>query len=477
MISKARLYLVFVLTLAVLVAGLHSRAHAIHTKVSEETLDILSKASQAMVEVVDAIKPSVVNISTTRTVRQRARGGMPLDDPFFRRFFGDDFMRQYQEPQERDLTSLGSGVIVAEDGYIVTNNHVVRDADEIKVTLYDKRVFTGRVIGTDPKTDIAVVKIDATGLPALEWGDSDALKVGETVIAVGIPYGLDHTVTSGIVSAKGRANVRIAEYEDFIQTDAAINPGNSGGPLVNVRGELVGINTAIFSVSGGYQGIGFAIPSNMAKLVLQSLLAEGKVIRGWLGVTVQPITEELARQFNLAEMEGILVSDVTEGGPAEAAGMQRGDVILRYDGKKVESPLALRNKVAATRPDTDVKLLIARDGKKMTIEVKIGELPTGAQEMAGEIENALRGTHVQDITPEIRRSLGLPERLQGVIVTDIEEKNGLQRGDVIMEINRHKVSSVEDFNQVASQIPAESDMLLLIYRNGSVIYITVSLEG
>jgi serine protease Do len=477
MIGKARLYFVFAIMLAGLVLGLQGRAHAIHKEVSEDTLDLLSRASQAMVEVVEAIKPSVVNISTTRTVRRRGAGGVPFDDPMFRRFFGEDFARRFQEPEERDVTSLGSGVIVAEDGYIVTNNHVIRDADEIKVTLFDKREFTGKVIGTDPKTDIAVIKIDATGLPALEWGDSDRLRVGETVIAVGIPFGLDHTVTSGIVSAKGRANVRIAEYEDFIQTDAAINPGNSGGPLVNVRGELVGINTAIFSVTGGYQGIGFAIPSNMAKLVLQSLITEGKVVRGWLGVTVQPITEELARQFGLSEMEGILVSDVTEGGPAEAAGIKRGDVILKYDGKKAESPLALRNMVAATRPDTEVELLLAREGEKIALGVEIGELPSAAKEVSGGIDNALSGTHVQDITPEISRSLGLPERLKGVLVTDVEERNGLQRGDVIMEINRQKVTSVKEYAEVASNIPADSEILLLIYRNGSVIYITVSLEG
>jgi serine protease Do len=476
MFIKSRVYFIYALILAGLVLGLPEGAAAIHGKVSEETLNILSRASQAMVEVVEAIKPSVVNISTTRTVKRPGLGSVPFDDPFFRRFFGDEFMRRFQEPQERDLTSLGSGVIVTEDGYIITNNHVVKDADEIKVTLYDKREFTGRVIGTDPKTDIAVIKIDATGLPALEWGDSDKLKVGETVIAVGIPYGLDHTVTSGIVSAKGRANVRIAEYEDFIQTDAAINPGNSGGPLVNVRGELVGINTAIFSVTGGYQGIGFAIPSNMAKLVLQSLITEGKVVRGWLGVTVQPITEELARQFKLSGIKGVLVSDVIEGGSAEKAGFQRGDIILKYDGKKVGEPLNLRNMVAATRPGAEVDVVLWREGREMTLTVEIGELPSEDVELAGSYDNALKGTHVQDITPELRKSLGLPDRLKGVVVTDVEYKNGLLRGDVIMEINRQRITSAREYNEAASALGRESEALLLIYRNGSVIYITVSIN-
>jgi len=416
----------------------------------------------------------VVSISTSHKVKMKQMGHNPFDDPMFKKFFGDDFSKQFQQPQERDQVGLGSGVIVASDGYIVTNNHVIRDADEITVTLYDKREFPGKVIGTDPKTDIAVIKIEATDLPALEWGDSDSLKVGETVIAVGIPYGLDHTVTSGIVSAKGRANVKIAEYEDFIQTDCAINPGNSGGPLVNVKGELVGINTAIFSVSGGYQGIGFAIPSNMAQSVLESLMKEGKVIRGWLGVTIQPLTDELVKQFHLYDKSGILISDVVEGSPAESAGLKRGDVILKYDGKNVDSPLNLRNMVAATKPGTSVAVTVLRDGKKVTKTVKIGELPAAQMEVAGTMDNALAGTHVQDITPEIRKSLEIPDRLKGVVVTDVEDENGLQRGDVIMEINRQKVTSVEEYSAAASQISKDDEILLLIYRNGSVIYITVS---
>ncbi|MEJ2325185.1 MAG: DegQ family serine endoprotease, partial [Nitrospirota bacterium] len=465
MVYKLRAsFIIFVLS-ALFLVGAQGSAQAAHDKVSEKSMNLLTEVSQAMVEVVDSVRPSVVNISSTRTVKQP---GLDQQDPALRRFFGDEFLRRFGQPQERDVTSLGSGVIVREDGYIITNHHVVKDADEIKVTLYDKRELEGRVIGSDPKTDIAVVKVDATGLPAIDWGDSDKLKVGETVIAVGIPFGLDHTVTTGIVSAKGRANVRIAEYEDFIQTDAAINPGNSGGPLVNVRGELVGINTAIFSLTGGYQGIGFAIPSNMALSVLDSLLKEGRVIRGWLGVTVQPMTEELAKQFGLGKIKGVLVSDVIEGSPAEAAGVVRGDVFLSYDGKETGTPLALRNMVAATKPGTEIKAVLWRDRKEITLPIDIGELPAQEEELAATYENALRGTHVQDITPAIRNNLGLPPRLQGVIVTEVEAENGLKRADVIMEVNRVRVTSAQEYHKVVSAIPAGSDILLLVYRNGSV---------
>ncbi len=290
-------------------------------RVSSQSVESLTKIGHAMAEVSAAVKPAIVNISTTRTVKISGGGADPFfDDPFFRRFFGDKFGRQRQ-PKEQKSAALGSGVIVSSDGYIITNYHVVKEADEIKVLLSDKREFSGKVIGSDPKTEISVVKIEAKGLPTLNWGDSDALEVGEIVLAVGNPFGLNQTVTMGIVSAVGRANVGIADYEDFIQTDAAINPGNSGGALVNVRGEVVGINTAIFSTSGGYQGIGFAIPSNMVKSIKDSLVKKGRVVRGWLGVSIQSITPELAKQFNLKGEKGVLVSDVNESSPAEKAGL------------------------------------------------------------------------------------------------------------------------------------------------------------
>lgn len=335
--------------------GFNSDGYAKDITISKEAVDILTKNNQAMVEVVAAVKPSVVNISSTKTIRRRGMPSPFFNDPFFKRFFGDEF-RSFEMPKEYKQSGLGSGVIVDKDGYILTNNHVVKGADEIKVKLSDEREFKGKVIGVDPKTDLAVIKIDSNHLPVIKLGDSDKLQVGETVIAIGNPFGLSHTVTSGIVSATGRANVGIADYEDFIQTDAAINPGNSGGALVNVRGELVGINTAIFSTTGGYQGIGFAIPSNMTKVVMDSLIKKGKVIRGWLGVTIQPLTPDLAKQFNLKDKKGVLVADVVEDSPAEKTGIERGDVIVEFDGKKVDDVTDLRNMVANTLPNEEVPI-------------------------------------------------------------------------------------------------------------------------
>jgi len=385
-------------------------------------------------------------------------------------------------PKKRKTVSLGSGVIVSPDGYIITNNHVIKNAEKIKVILSDKREFDGKVIGTDPKTDLAVVKIEATDLPTISWGDSDSLRVGELVIAIGNPYRLSHTVTMGIVSAVGRANVGIADYEDFIQTDAAINPGNSGGALVNARGELVGINTAIFSTTGGYQGIGFAIPSNMARIVMKSLIERGKVIRGWLGVSIQPITPELAQQFQLKEEHGSLVADVVEGGPAEKAGIMRGDVIIEYEGKKVDEPYYLRNMVASTPPGTEVEIKVIRDGQVETLWVTIGELPSEGPEekRPGEYENALRGVSIQELTPELYKQMNIPERIRGVIVSNIEPDSPamtrLLRGDIILEINRKAISSVKEYEAVVSKIRKDEDILLLIFRNGSTLFVTISAE-
>ncbi|MBI5100831.1 MAG: DegQ family serine endoprotease [Nitrospirae bacterium] len=422
------------------------------------------------------VKPAIVNISTTRTVK--IQGGMdPFDDPFFRRFFGDNFGRQRQ-PKERKSGGLGSGVIISSDGYIVTNYHVVKDADEIKVTLSDKREFRGKIIGSDPKTEISIIRIDAKDLSTVTWGNSDTLQVGEIVLAVGSPYGLNQTVTMGIVSAIGRANVGITDYEDFIQTDAAINPGNSGGALVNVRGELVGINTAIYSTSGGYQGIGFAIPSNMIRSVMDSLVNKGKVVRGWLGVSIQKVTPELSKQFSSKDESGVLVSDTIENGPAEKAGVKRGDIIVEYDGKRVEEPYQIRNMVAGNAPGEEHTLKVLRDGKPLTIKIVIGELPADMQAETDVTQNIFKGIGVQDITPDLSKKLNIPVRIKGVIVTDVDENSPaagvLAQGDIIQEVNRKKVSSVKDFQEITSKLKKDEDLLILIFRNGSSAFVTIS---
>ncbi|HMK56883.1 MAG TPA: DegQ family serine endoprotease [Dissulfurispiraceae bacterium] len=457
--------------------NLNAPAYSEEPKISREAIDVLSKNDWAMAEVAAAVKPAVVNISSTRTVKMQGMANPFGNDPFLRRFFGDQFGGQGQ-PHEFKQASLGSGVIVNRDGYILTNNHVVKDADTIKIRLADKREFKGKVIGTDPKTDLAVVKIEAHHLPMLKIGDSNRIKVGETVLAVGTPFGLNQTVTSGIVSAVGRANVGIADYEDFIQTDAAINPGNSGGALVNIHGELIGINTAIFSTSGGYQGVGFAIPGNMAKTVMDSLIKSGKVVRGWLGVSIQPVTPDLAKQFNLKEDAGVLVGDVTEGSPAEKAGIKTGDVITEYNGTQVSDPAVLRNMVAGTAPNTSVTVKLLRDGKPVSVKLVIGELPSSMQKLGKEYDNLLKGVQVQDLSPEIRKELNMPKQITGVVVTDIDEGSAaegvLTRGDVVLQINKKAVRSVKDYEQAASAIKSGEDILLLIYRNGSTFYVTVS---
>jgi serine protease Do len=448
------------------------------SKISKQSVDVITSTGQAMAEIAEAVKPAIVNIATVRT--ETTPGMNPLlDDPFFRRFFGDQF-RHRDTPKERKASSLGSGVIVSPDGYILTNNHVVKNADKIKVLLSDKREYDGKIIGTDPKTDLSVIKIDAENLTSLILGNSDKLKVGAIVLAVGNPFGLNQTITMGIVSAVGRANVGIADYEDFIQTDAAINPGNSGGALVNARGELIGINTAIFSTTGGYQGIGFAIPSNMARAVMDSLITKGKVIRGWLGVSIQGITPELAEQFDLEKDFGTLIADVVEGSPAEKGGLLRGDVIIEFNGKEVNEPYNLRNMVSSTPPGNEVEFKVIRDGEIFTVPVMIDELPSEEQSSATEYKNALRGINVQELSPDIYRQLNLPDKIRGVVITEIEpaspSESRLIPGDVILEINRRAISNLEDYETIVSKIKPDRDVLLLVFRRGSTIFVTVSGE-
>jgi len=479
-LQRVFFFIVVIIAAGMLVSFPLSVSHAAQAKISEQSVDLLTRTGKAMAEVTAAVKPAIVNIATTRTVKVSGGGDPFFDDPFFKRFFGEQFSRQRQQPKEHKSAGLGSGVIVSSDGYIITNSHVIKDADEIKVTLTDKKEYAGRVIGSDPKTEIAVVKIEAKDLPTVFWGNSDALQVGEVVLAVGNPYGLNQTVTMGIVSALGRANVGIADYEDFIQTDAAINPGNSGGALVNIKGELIGINTAIYTTSGGYQGIGFAIPSNMVKSIMASLIKEGKVTRGWLGVTIQKVTPELAKQFNLKEDAGALVGDIMENSPAEKAGLQRGDIILEYDGKKIEEPNILRNMVANNLPGEEHTAMVMRDGKTKNVAITIGELPSDAQQPVetGDYQNVMKGITVQDVSPELAKKLRIPDKIKGVIISDIEDSSMaagiLAQGDVIQEINRRKVTGTKNYTDVVSKIKKDESVLLLIFRGGASLFVTLS---
>lgn len=439
----------------------------------------IMETSKAFSEIVNIVSPAVVNISTTKVFK---RDTSPFfEDPFFDLFSP---FHEFRIPRKWKEQSLGSGVIVSQDGYIITNNHVVEKADEIKVTLLDKRTFKGSVVGADPKTDIAIVKIAASNLPTIPWGDSEKLQVGEFVLAIGNPYGLSHTVTMGIISAVGRANVGIADYEDFIQTDAAINPGNSGGPLVNIKGELVGINTAIFSRTGGYQGIGFAVPSNMSRLVMDQLIQRGKVTRGWLGVTIQELTPELSQKFSLKKSKGALVSDVVRNSPAEKAGIIRGDIILEFNGREVKDVSSLRNMVAQSKIGSEVSMKILRAGKEYSVRVVIAELPREVAEVEPdqlpdepeEIE-VLTGLTVMDLTKDIARQLGLNDE-RGVVVVRVETGSpayeaGIKKGDIIKEMDRKQINDLGDFNRIASNIRRDETVLLFINRGGKKFYVTL----
>lgn len=438
----------------------------------KDSTQVLEHLGDAMAKIAEQVKPAIVNISTTRMVK--AQRHPFFDDPFFRRFFGDELERQ----QKRKITNLGSGVIASSDGYILTNNHVIEGAEDILVKLSNNKEYKGKVIGTDKRTDLAVIQIEEKNLPTIKWGDSDKLRAGEFVLAVGNPYGLNQTITMGIISALGRSGIGITDYEDFIQTDAAINPGNSGGALVNLKGELIGINTAIFSTTGGYQGIGFAIPANMANSIMKSIITGGKVVRGWLGVNIQPLTPELVKQFNLKDDKGVLLSDVVEGGPAEKADLKKGDVIIEYDGKKVESPIQLRNMVAATPPNKTVNITIIRDSKPIIVKVSIAELPSEIQMASGiQSANTFRGITVQELTDEILKRSGITRKLKGVVVSSIADTSPafgrLNEGDIITEINRKPISSVADFNSITSKIASDKDVLLSIIRGGSSLFLVI----
>jgi serine protease Do len=429
--------------------------------------------------VVQKVVPAVVNIASSKIVRTPEDQLSPFfSDPFFRQFFGN-IPRLPEKQLER---SLGSGVIVSSDGYILTNNHVVSGANEIEVSLANKRNFKASIVGTDSMTDVAVVKVNAKELPVLVLGNSDALEVGNFVLAVGNPFGLHGTVTMGIVSAKGRGNLGIEGYEDFIQTDAAINPGNSGGALVDVRGDLIGINTAIIAGSGGgNQGIGFAVPINMARQVMDQILKHGKVVRGYLGAWIQAVTPQIARSFNLPKTEGVLLSDIAPNGPAAKAGLAKGDIVLQMNGQPVNEPTDFQLKISLTPPGNDVTLKIFRNGSERNVTVKLGELPPKGEQAQGQeggSNSTLQGLSVENLTPDIAGQLRLPRNTRGVVVTDVEPGStaaeaGIQRGDVIQEVNRRPVNNVSDFNRIVSGL-GNQQVLLLINRGGTTTYIVLT---
>ena len=426
--------------------------------------------SGSFAQVAETVGPAVVNINTVTRVSGRTPVEEFFGDEFFKRFFGEAPERQQVQ------RSLGSGVIVDASGIVLTNAHVVERATEIEVSTADGKKHKAKLMGVDRKTDLAVLKLQGGGpYPAAVLGDSDRVKVGDWVLAIGSPFGLQKTVTAGIISAKGRS-IGQGPFDDFLQTDAAINPGNSGGPLVNMSGEVVGINSAILSRTGGNVGIGFSIPVNMAKQIYTELAAKGKITRGWLGVSIQPLTPDLAKGFGLKEPSGVLISDVVQDSPAAVAGIASGDIIIEFDKKKVESPQELQKVVAATQPGRAVPLKVWRDKSEKMLEIKIGETPDESVALRSTNKGkSLLGLEVRPITPELARQLNL-RNPEGVIVFQVDEDSaaseaGVQRGDVIREVNRQRVRSLQDFEKATKDVKDGDRVTVLLQRGPQSLYV------
>ncbi len=440
--------------------------------------------------VADHVIPAIVVITSQKTVRTTS--SLPLgNDPFRRFFFGNPLN---EEPQDQEVRGLGSGVIVSPDGYILTNNHVVNDADKVQVRLDKHSTLEAKVIGTDPQSDLAVLKVDAKDLSYLKFGDSDAVRIGEWVAAVGAPFGLDRSLTVGIVSAKGRSNVGVTGqggYEDFIQTDAAINHGNSGGALVNLNGDLIGINTAIATNTGGSNGVGFSIPINMARSIMTSLIEDGRVSRGWLGIYIRDVDEQLAKGIGLKEVRGVVVSGVQKDTPADKAGLKSYDVILKLDDTVIDDVSDLRNRVAATKPGTKVNLGILRDGKTINVVVKLDELPTDLAEAGGEDPSTTQdpsvskgdeeklGIEARTMTPDLAREMRTDET-RGILITAVArgsraERGGLQKDDVILEVNRSTVGSVDDLRKAIQNMSKGDTVVLRVARNSNYLFLVIEM--
>jgi len=484
------------LGLALIVGGV--TGSVVHSSSEQATYTVASGARNQIVfeqgfsPVVKSAAPAVVNISSSRVVRAPEGNSLgPMDESILRRFFGEDFMRQFRIPRERREHSLGSGVIVSPNGYILTNSHVLTGATNVKVALSDKRELPGKIIGLDPGTDIGVVKIDEDHLSVLPFGDSSKVEVGDIALALGNPFGLGRTVTMGIVSATGRGGLGIEDYEDFIQTDAAINPGNSGGPLINIRGELIGVNTAILSPSGGSLGIGFAVPSNMVRAVMDQIVKTGKVTRGYMGVSVQDITQELAAAMKIGQTRGALIGDVDPKGPAAQSGLVSGDVIVEANGKAIEDSRMLRLMVGSMAPGSQLSLRVLHEGQSRNVTVRLEELPvkeTAATETptrqkgaAPETTQSRLGIAVVDLTPEIAQHLKVPEKVMGVVVANVDEGSaageaGLQLGDVVQEVNHKPVRAVADFRSQLSAARGTNPILLLVNREGHTVYVAIDAQ-
>jgi len=441
-------------------------------------------------DIVKAVSPAVVFISSVGNEDGQNGPGMAPSDPRSPFPFPPDappfpfpFHPPDQTPQERS----GSGILITPRGYIVTNNHVVEGATEVIVTLSDKRELKGAIVGTDPQTDLAVVVVKGNDLPSMQWSDSDKIEVGDLVLAIGSPFGLTQTVTMGIISALGRGNVGIAEYEDFIQTDAAINPGNSGGPLVNMDGDLIGINTAIFSRTGGSQGIGFAIPSNIAQHIVSSLIQTGSVVRGWLGVSIQDMTPALAEAFGLQEMKGALIGQVLAGSPAEKSGLKQGDIIVQYAGKPIDNVSQIRNAAAQSQVGTGVNVTVIRDGQEHTIQVTVAvrpaDLSSSTRSFSGEsedLDNVLADLRVRDLDLETLARLDLPSHTSGVLVEAVRpnspaDHEGMRQGDIIQQIRfagiQIPITNMTDFQVAARKIGKDDMIILLVQRQGGSLFI------
>ncbi len=435
------------------------------------SVDVLQRLDEEYTKVADAVVPSVVSITTTKTVSRR----MPVDplELFFGRRFTDE------NPAQQKVTSLGSGVIVSKEGHIVTNNHVLNGTDDVTVQLSDGRQAKAKIVGTDAQIDLAVLKIDLENLTPLQIGDSDKVRVGQIVMAIGNPFGLDESVSQGIISAKDRRAMNDSQLE-FFQTDTAINPGNSGGPLVNIRGEVIGINTAIYSESGGNQGIGFAIPSNVVRGAMNSIISKGRVIRGYLGVGIQPVTTDIADQFKLTSARGALVTDVTPGSPAEKAGIIRGDVIRKINGYEVKDTVTLVNRIAEADIGSNLTIDLVRDGETKTVSAQVVEQPadlvarlnrnqSSPDPSAAADDSPFAGVEVQNLTPRLRSEANVPSNVNGVIVTRVDPSSAiaqqLKPGDVIEQINRQPVSDVDGFQSVVGRLDPDRPVMVGMARN------------